>query len=296
MKPSDGRRRWIKLWIDDWLEGTTRYQMTGAQRAFWVDLMTMAGRSRFGGVICSGKDGDTWIGFPLQKFQGLVSEPIDVLATFKLFERTGKITVQVTGEVISDAESPMQAGRLYTIFVTNWARYQSEYQRTKKYREKKTDVATHDATEMLHAESQASHAKGNTTEVEVDVEVDSEVEPDGEGRVKTHPQKQKKKSASAAAGARARSRPKQNAPSRAKTKATIEAFKLFGHKPFGSPAFQQFWTDAAQHLNGDKPHSWSDFMEDVAQTCAENDVKVPGMFFKIKRHVEEREVDKEFGQ
>jgi hypothetical protein len=125
MKPSIGRRQWVKLWVADWLDGTTRYQMSDAQRAFWIDLLAMAGRSRFGGVVCSGKDREAYVGYPLSKFQALLAEPLDILATFDLFQRTGKITLQVDGE---------GNRRLYVIFITNWARYQSEYERTKKYR------------------------------------------------------------------------------------------------------------------------------------------------------------------
>jgi hypothetical protein len=89
MNPAQGRRTWIKLFVHDWLEGTTRYQMSDAQRAFWIDLLAMAGRSRFGGIVCSGKDGEQLIGYPLSKFR----------ATFRAnrhsgyiraFRRTGK--------------------------------------------------------------------------------------------------------------------------------------------------------------------------------------------------------------
>ena len=160
MKPTQGRRTWIKVFVDDWLEGTTRYQMSDAQRAFWIDLLAMAGRSRFGGIVCSGKDGEQLIGYPLSKFQGLLAEPFDIEATFALFERTEKITMQVSGE---------GNRKLYVLFITNWVRYQSEYDRVKKYRD---GSATPNVTDLLHAKSQpksqSCYAKGNKTEVEVD--------------------------------------------------------------------------------------------------------------------------------
>jgi hypothetical protein len=53
-----GKRKWVKLWTNEWLDGTTRYQMSGAQRALWIDLLALAGRSRFPGVVCAGRDGD----------------------------------------------------------------------------------------------------------------------------------------------------------------------------------------------------------------------------------------------
>src|SRR5262249_16815715 len=138
-----------KLWVMDWLEGTTRYQMSDAQRAFWIDLLAMAGRSRFGGIVCAGKDDEVFVGYPLSKFQGLLAEPLDILPTFSLFERTGKITMQISGEGNS---------RLYVIFITNWSRYQSEYERTKKYRKR---TATAKDTDLLPK----AYAQGSTTEV-----------------------------------------------------------------------------------------------------------------------------------
>ena len=58
MKPLYGKRTWVKLWVSEWLDGTTRFQMSGAERAFWIDLLAMAGRSRHPEVVCAGKDGD----------------------------------------------------------------------------------------------------------------------------------------------------------------------------------------------------------------------------------------------
>src|ERR1700730_5377080 len=163
MRPTQGRRTWFKVFVDDWLEGTTRYQMSGAERAFWIDLLAMAGRSRFGGIVCSGKDGEQFIGYPLSKFQGLLAEPIDIEVTFALFERTGKITMQVSGE---------GTRKLYVLFITNWARYQSEYDRTKKYRKA---TATTDATDL----PQNCYAKGNKTEVEGEVDKNICANPSG---------------------------------------------------------------------------------------------------------------------
>lgn len=155
--PRFGRRTWVKLWVNDWLEGTTRYQMSDAQRAFWIDLLAMAGRSRFGGVVCAGRDGEDWIGYPLAKFQGLLAEPIDIEATFELFERTDKITMLITGE---------GTRRLYTIFISKWVHYQSEYERKK---EKRNNVRTN-----VRQMSVAMSVKSTATEGEVDTEVEGE--------------------------------------------------------------------------------------------------------------------------
>jgi len=121
------RRHWVKLWVNEWLDGTTRFQMTGAQRAFWIDLLAMAGRSRFPGIICSGRDGENFVGYPLMTFAALdTSAELDLQATFELFVATGKIALEVT------AEKPV---RLFKVAIANWSKYQSEYQRQKPYQE-----------------------------------------------------------------------------------------------------------------------------------------------------------------
>jgi hypothetical protein len=101
--------------------------MSGAQRAFWVDLLALAGRSRCDGVVCAGLTAERFIGYPLSRFEALdAGKEIDTLATLELFERTGKIKVEIT------SEDPL---KLYKITILNWSRYQSEYDRQKGYRQ-----------------------------------------------------------------------------------------------------------------------------------------------------------------
>lgn len=121
-------RSWIKLWVPEWLDGTSRYEMSGGQRAFWVDLLTLAGRSRIPGVVCAGEDPNNLFGYPLDRYAGILGDgSVDILETFKLFESQGKIEIVVTRE-----ESP----RLYAIRILSWAKYQSEYMRQRAYRAK----------------------------------------------------------------------------------------------------------------------------------------------------------------
>jgi hypothetical protein len=137
MKPNHGKRVWVKLWVSEWLDGTTRFQMSGAQRAFWIDLLAMAGRSRHPGVVCAGRDGDKWVGYPLKTFSALdAGGEIDILATLELFERTGKVSVEIT------SVAPV---KLYKITICKWETYQSEYLRQKScqktYREKNKNLS-----------------------------------------------------------------------------------------------------------------------------------------------------------
>jgi hypothetical protein len=148
-------RRWVKLWVNEWLDGTTRYEMSGAQRAFWVDLLAMAGRSRCAGIVCAGQDGERFVGYPLTVFGALdAANEIDIPATFDLFERTGKIRIEVT------SENPT---KLYKITIINWDRYQSEYDRQKNYRkgykrtqDKVTREVTTKNTDWLQVELQST--------------------------------------------------------------------------------------------------------------------------------------------
>ncbi len=158
---SFGKRSWVKLWVNEWLDGTTRYQLTDSQRVFWIDLLAMAGRSRFPGIVCSGKDGNQLVGYPLNRFQSLMAEPLDIEATLALFERTGKIKLQLT------SDGPP---KLFAIHLLNWNKYQSEYQRVKKYRD------TAKVQRESQARSQAEYGEGHTLDVEVDSDGDSDSE------------------------------------------------------------------------------------------------------------------------
>jgi hypothetical protein len=164
-----GKRPWVKLWVGEWLDGTTRYEMTGAQRAFWIDLLAMAGRSRQPGVICAGPSGDRVIGYPLSVFQGLdAGGELDIPATFQLFEACGKIRVELI------QETPI---KLYKIEILNWAKYQSnlagQAERARKYRQNKRDSTT---TAQSRDASRARHAPRSRSVTGVDVEGDIEGE------------------------------------------------------------------------------------------------------------------------
>ena len=121
-----GSRKWFKVWVDPWLNGTTRFELTDTQRAFWMDLLAMAALSRWPGIIFAGMSGDRSIGYPIGKFQALVTSPMDVEETFRIMEQAEKIKVEIT------CENP----RLYKVTILNWNKYQSEYSRQKTYRQK----------------------------------------------------------------------------------------------------------------------------------------------------------------
>jgi hypothetical protein len=126
--PLPRHRPWIKLWIDPWLDGTTRWQTTGAQRAFWADLLCEAARSRFPGYVCAGQDAGQVIGYPVRWYEAKQTEQdLDVMATFALFVRTGKVRLIIT------EENP----ELIALEILNWDLYQpamDDAERMRNYR------------------------------------------------------------------------------------------------------------------------------------------------------------------
>ena len=152
-------RSWIKLWVPEWLDGTTRYEMSGAQRAFWVDLLTMAGRSRIPGYVCAGDNKGQLFGYPLARYVGILNDSsVDVLQTLRLFEMQGKIQV-----IVTRTEEPA----LYAVKIQSWSKYQSEYMRQKASRSKTQEGAPNVTPK-------------STTRCAVEGEVEGEVEAEGD--------------------------------------------------------------------------------------------------------------------
>ena len=124
--PLGESRPWIKLWVAPWLDGTTRYEMSGSQRAFWVDLLALAARSRIAGTISPGQMNGKILGYPLALFQSFQPD-IDVMSTLELFQSTGKIALIYDGNRIA-------------VKILKWEFYQPPLNgaaRTKKWRKKK---------------------------------------------------------------------------------------------------------------------------------------------------------------
>jgi hypothetical protein len=127
--PMGARRQWIKLWVDPWLDGTTRYVNTGSERAFWVDLLAEAGRSRFPGYVCPGQEHGELLGYPVAWYQSKQPD-IDIMATFEKFAGQGKIAYTIT------SGNPTSV----VVQILNWDKYQAPIDaasRNRDYRKRK---------------------------------------------------------------------------------------------------------------------------------------------------------------
>lgn len=116
MARSSWQKRWIKLYPQQCLEGSIRYQLEPDERGVWYDLLVFAGICNQGGWI---RDRDKRA-FPLQ----FVANRLNI--SLELLERAlGKCVKEGR---IENSELGLK--------IVNWKVYQSEYERQKPYREK----------------------------------------------------------------------------------------------------------------------------------------------------------------
>ena len=107
-------KRWVKLWTRECLAGTIRFDFTPAERSVWYDLLILAGDCRQDGVIAAGQG----VPYPHEWIAGTLNIPLKLLETVL-------VKCKKTDRILEDNQG---------IYITNWARYQSEYDRQKPYR------------------------------------------------------------------------------------------------------------------------------------------------------------------
>lgn len=114
-----GSRTWIKIYCDNWLEGTIS-QESLALRGIWIGLLALAG---------SGKRGDTGL---VMAIKGVGFSDSMLAAMLKVTRQRwvyAKKTLQKTDRIAVDKAN--------VITIINWQKYQSEYERQKPYRNPK---------------------------------------------------------------------------------------------------------------------------------------------------------------
>lgn len=131
---------WVPLWIDPWLFGSTRLELTLEQRAIWVDLLALSGKDQ--GYIRANED----VPYPLEQLAGLLQVPVDLLEqTINRCLETGKLTKTQGG----------------TLYVTNW----ESYKLTPQYRRKLapgTDESRVNESKRKKSKGEESKGKGNS--------------------------------------------------------------------------------------------------------------------------------------
>jgi hypothetical protein len=118
-----GSRTWIKIYCDKWVTGTLREDAPDI-RGVWIDLLALAG---------SGQCGDTGE-IKLANGVGYTDGQIaDILRISKPLWRKAKARLLETERI-----KILPKG---AICITKWGKYQSEYDRQKRYRQPKEDTS-----------------------------------------------------------------------------------------------------------------------------------------------------------
>lgn len=111
-----GKRTWIKLHTHGILHGSVSYQLSDAEQSVWIKLLCLAGEVNRDGQI-SDNDGRPYPHHFIAHELHITKELLE--STIKKCTDEGRISEDDTG-----------------LHITNWAVYQSEYQRQKQYRDK----------------------------------------------------------------------------------------------------------------------------------------------------------------
>lgn len=123
-----GRMSWFRIWAEPWFDSSMRVELTNDERGIWLDLLAIACRSRFNGVIASGNDENgNILGYPIRFLVAkmLSWTEAQVSSAIEVLKSTGRIHV---------TETPLRTGETgLVIKIDSWERWQSEYGRTRKY-------------------------------------------------------------------------------------------------------------------------------------------------------------------
>lgn len=102
--------KWIRLWIEDTLRGTTFKELDYAERGIWFSLLLMAGEGRNPGVV-EIRDGEAW---SMEGLAEYIKCPVDVLkVNLQKLTNVNKIIVENDNRIV----------------IKNWGKYQTSYRK-----------------------------------------------------------------------------------------------------------------------------------------------------------------------
>lgn len=111
------RRRWIKLWTQETLCGTTFRELEPAERFVWFGFLCLAGDSPVPGTICPYPD----VAFTDDQLAKALAVPKPLL-------------LKARDKMAAAGKVSLNAG---LIRITNWEHYQDDYARVQKHRARK---------------------------------------------------------------------------------------------------------------------------------------------------------------
>jgi hypothetical protein len=115
--------RWIRIWTEETVTGTTFQELDAAQRGIWFSLLVLAGRGPREGIVELRKG----TGYAVEHLAQLLNVDLDLIlpAISRLLE-VKKVSLLPKNEPF-----PPKTIRLK---IRNWGKYQTEYQRYRKGR------------------------------------------------------------------------------------------------------------------------------------------------------------------
>lgn len=114
-------RNWIKVYCEKWISGTIREEQPDV-RSVWIDLLTLAGSGQFGDI------GE--IKLP----NGIGYTDVQIAEILHISRSLWRKSKQQFLDSQRIEITPKGA-----ISIVNWSKYQSDYQRQKRYRRPKND-------------------------------------------------------------------------------------------------------------------------------------------------------------
>jgi len=111
------KRSWIKLWVNECLDGSIREELKPDERGVWYDLIIYSAKCRVPGIISANETQ------PISRWRlaGILNIPVELL------------DITIAKCVDSERIKVDENGLLHII---NWAKYQSESDRVRSYKQK----------------------------------------------------------------------------------------------------------------------------------------------------------------
>ena len=106
------RRRWIKLWTQETLHGTTCKELEPDERTVWFESLCAAGDSVVPGKIC------------ISETMGYTDQQLA-----DLFKVSPELLQRALGKLESDTVNKIKRNHNGIIEIINWERYQSDERR-----------------------------------------------------------------------------------------------------------------------------------------------------------------------
>lgn len=153
-----GRFTWIKIYCENWLRGSIR-QEPPEIRGIWVDLLTLAGDSAYGDV------GEIKLADKLGLTDKQLCQLLNI--TDDLLQKAKKRLIE-TERIKIDNDN--------VIIIINWQKYQSEYQRIRKYTKKNTTKNTTKHTEKHTTKNTGKNTEKGNKEIEIEIEKKKKIE------------------------------------------------------------------------------------------------------------------------